>query len=106
MSRSSSSRLRKTRRDLSPSSSRGGRFIAPGGHLTVTFDTAEPQEIDLAMHKEGLVFWRPIRGDVQVTIGEAAKRRSGEAAMRLPTCGSGGAVKVCDQVMLPVVVAR
>jgi hypothetical protein len=50
-------------------------FIAPGDHLTITFDTAERQEIDLAMHKDGLVFWRPMVGDVRVTIVD---RRTGE----------------------------
>lgn len=58
----------------------GERFIAPGDHLTVTFDTAEPQEIDLLMCKEGLVFWRPTSGDVQVAIVD---RRSGDAVTDL-----------------------
>jgi hypothetical protein len=53
----------------------GERFIAPGDHLTVTFDTAGPQEIDLVMDKDGLVFWRPTRGDVRVAVVD---RRSGE----------------------------
>ncbi|GIG93035.1 hypothetical protein [Plantactinospora endophytica] len=53
----------------------GDRFIAPGDHLTITFDTAQRQEIDLAMHKDGLVFWRPMAGDVRVTVVD---RRTGE----------------------------
>jgi hypothetical protein len=28
------------------------RFIKPGERLTVTFDTAEPQEIDIAMERK------------------------------------------------------
>lgn len=51
------------------------RFIKPGDHLTITFDTAEPQQIDIAMEKEGLVLWRPMRGDVRVSIVD---RRTGE----------------------------
>jgi hypothetical protein len=53
----------------------GDRFIAPGDHLTIRFDTAEEQEIDIAMHPDGLVFWRPIGGDVMVSIVD---RRTGE----------------------------
>ena len=53
----------------------GDRFIAPGDHLTITFDTAQRQQIDLTMHKDGLVFWRPMVGDVRVTVVD---RRTGE----------------------------
>jgi hypothetical protein len=51
------------------------RFISAGDHLTICFDTAEAQEIDVAMHPEGLVIWRPTRGDVRVSI---ADNRTGE----------------------------
>lgn len=56
------------------------RFIRPGDYLTITFDTAEPQEIDVAMHREGLVLWRPIKGDVRVSIVD---RRTGEEILDL-----------------------
>ena len=46
----------------------GHRFLQPGDHLTITFDSDEPQEIDLALRADGLVLWRPIRGEVKVTI--------------------------------------
>lgn len=58
----------------------GDRFIAPGDHLTITFDTAGQQEIDLAMHKDGLVFWRPTVGDVGVSIVD---QRTSEAITNL-----------------------
>jgi hypothetical protein len=44
------------------------RFLKPGDSLTITFDSDRPQEIDLALHKDGLIFWRPTRGDVRVSI--------------------------------------
>jgi hypothetical protein len=52
----------------------GDHFLQPGDHLTITFDSDEPQEIELAMHQDGLVFWRPTRGDVRVSIVD---RRTG-----------------------------
>ncbi|MGC4748931.1 hypothetical protein ACLQ28_25215 [Micromonospora sp. DT201] len=58
----------------------GERFIAPGDHLTVTFDTAEPQEIHLVMNKAGLAFWRPTSGDARVAIVD---QRSGEEVTHL-----------------------
>jgi hypothetical protein len=58
----------------------GDRFIAPGDHLTINFDTAGRQEIELTMRKEGLVFWRPMVGDVKVTIVD---QRTGEEITNL-----------------------
>lgn len=53
----------------------GDRFIGPDDHLTIAFDTAQRQEIDLAMCKDGLVFWRPMVDDVKVTVVD---RRTGK----------------------------
>ena len=58
----------------------GDRFIAPGDHLTITFDTAGRQEIELTIYKDGLVFWRPMVGDVGVTIVD---QRTGEEITNL-----------------------
>jgi hypothetical protein len=53
----------------------GDRYIAPGDHLTITFDTSQPQEIEIVNHRDGMAMWRPMDGDVRVTIVD---RRTGQ----------------------------
>ena len=48
--------------------------------MTITFDTAGRQEIELTIYKDGLVFWRPMVGDVGVTIVD---QRTGEEITNL-----------------------
>lgn len=43
-------------------------FLEPGAHMTVAFDTTEPQEVDMAMTRHGLAIRRPDTGDVLVSI--------------------------------------
>ncbi len=58
----------------------GERFLRPGDHLTITFDTDERPEIDVIWHQDGLVLWRPTRGDLRVSIVD---RRSNETVTDL-----------------------
>jgi len=50
--------------------------MAPGDHLTLTFDTSAPQEMEIVMHPDGMVLWRPMDGDARVTVVD---RRTGQA---------------------------